>query len=84
MSKKVHDEQDERREAAQIAIDQIKERFGEGSIMRFGEAKKMSVDAVSTSCLSLDLALGVLGVPRGRIVEALSEKLAGLVARGFS
>lgn len=77
MSKKVHDEQDERREAAQVAIDQIKERFGEGSIMRLGEAKKMSVDAVSTSCLSLDLALGVLGVPRGRIVEVYGPEASG-------
>ena len=54
---------------AQDAVEQIKERFGEGSIMRLGDARKMDVDAVSTGCLSIDLALGVLGVPRGRIVE---------------
>lgn len=76
MAKK-HDERDERRLAAQDAIDQIKEKFGEGSIMRLGEAKKMIVDAVPTGCLSLDLALGVMGVPRGRIVEVFGPESSG-------
>lgn len=77
MPKKQVDERDERRLAAQTAIDQIKERFGEGSIMRLGEAKKMEVEAVPTGCLSLDLALGVLGVPRGRIVEVYGPEASG-------
>ncbi len=77
MPKKVVDEKDERRLAAQEAIDQIKERFGEGSIMRLGEAKKMAVDAIPTGCLSLDLALGVLGVPRGRIAEIYGPESSG-------
>lgn len=76
MAKK-QDERDERKLAAQEAIDQIKERFGEGSIMRLGEAKKMAVDVVPTGCLSLDLALGVLGVPRGRIVEVYGPEASG-------
>ncbi|MCI0479807.1 recombinase RecA [Candidatus Uhrbacteria bacterium] len=76
MAKK-HDERDERRLAAQEAIDQIKERFGEGSIMRLGEAKKMEVDAIPTGCLSLDLALGVMGVPRGRIIEVYGPEASG-------
>ncbi|MBU1348717.1 recombinase RecA [Patescibacteria group bacterium] len=76
MAKK-HDEQDERRLAAQEAIDQIKERFGEGSIMRLGEAKKMEVDAIPTGCLSLDLALGVMGVPRGRVIEIYGPEASG-------
>mgnify|MGYP001334898162 FL=1 len=45
--------------AAESAIDQIKTKFGDGAIMKFGEAKKMEVDTVSTGCLSLDIALGV-------------------------
>jgi hypothetical protein len=49
MAKKPNDERDERRLAAQEAIDQIKERFGEGSIMRLGEAKKITLDAVPTA-----------------------------------
>ncbi len=77
MAKKQTDERDERKRAAQEAIDQIKERFGEGSIMRLGEAKKMMVDTIPTGCLSLDLALGVLGVPRGRVVEIYGPESSG-------
>ncbi|MFA6410654.1 MAG: recombinase RecA [Candidatus Buchananbacteria bacterium] len=63
--------------AAQTAIEQIKERFGDGSIMKLGEAKRMEVDAVSTGCLSLDIALGVGGVPRGRIIEVYGPEASG-------
>lgn len=63
--------------AAGLAIDQIKEKFGDGAIMRLGEAKKVNVDAVSTGCLSLDLALGVGGVPRGRIIEIFGPESSG-------
>ncbi|MFH1207460.1 MAG: recombinase RecA [Patescibacteria group bacterium] len=63
--------------AADEAIAQIKERFGEGSIMRLGEAKRIKVEAVSTGCLSLDLALGVGGVPRGRIIEVYGPEASG-------
>lgn len=63
--------------SAQEAIEQIRSRFGEGSIMRLGEAKAMSVEAISTGCLSLDLALGVGGVPRGRIVEIYGPEASG-------
>lgn len=64
-------------EAVQAAVNQIKERFGDGSIMKFGEAKAMQVDAVPTGCLSLDLALGVGGVPRGRIIEVFGPEASG-------
>ncbi|MCR4311786.1 MAG: recombinase RecA [Candidatus Uhrbacteria bacterium] len=63
--------------AATAAIGQIKERFGEGSIMRLGEAKPTSVDAVPTGCLSLDIALGPFGVPRGRIIEIYGPESSG-------
>jgi len=66
-----------KQKAAEIAISQIKERFGEGAIMKFGEAKTMEVDAVSTGCLSLDLSLGVGGVPRGRIIEIFGPEASG-------
>lgn len=68
---------DPRMQAAQEAIEQIKDRFGEGAIMRFGEAKRTSVDVIPTGCLSLDLALGILGVPRGRIVEIYGPEASG-------
>ena len=77
MPKKQYDEQDERNKAAQTAIEQIKERFGEGSIMRLGEAKKMVVETIPTGCLSIDLALGVMGVPRGRVVEIYGPEASG-------
>lgn len=63
--------------AVDLAIDQIKERFGDGSIMKFGEARIMEVDVVSTGCLSLDIALGVGGVPRGRILEVFGPEASG-------
>lgn len=63
--------------AAESAIDQIKTKFGDGAIMKFGEAKKMEVDTVPTGCLSLDVALGVGGVPRGRIIEIYGPEASG-------
>lgn len=77
MAKQVSSVVDARNKAAIEAIEQIKQKFGEGSIMRLGEAKTMQVDAVSTGCLSLDLALGVGGVPRGRIIEVYGPESSG-------
>ncbi|MDD2353910.1 MAG: recombinase RecA [Patescibacteria group bacterium] len=70
-------ELDSRHEAALNAIEQIRNKFGEGSIMMFGEARKTNVDAISTGCLSLDLACGIGGVPRGRIVEIYGPESSG-------
>lgn len=67
----------DRIKAAQEAVLQIKERFGEGSIMRLGEAKRMRVEVIPTGCLSLDLALGVGGVPRGRVIEIYGLEASG-------
>ncbi len=64
-------------EAASSAIDLIKQKYGDNSIMRFGEARATAVDAVSTGSISLDLALGVKGVPRGRIVEVFGPESSG-------
>ncbi|TAK05425.1 recombinase RecA [Patescibacteria group bacterium] len=66
-----------RSKAAGEAIDQIREKFGDGSIMKLGDARKMTVESVPTGCLSLDLALGVGGVPRGRIVEIYGPESSG-------
>src|SRR3989338_11386293 len=66
-----------RLQAATADIGKIKQRFGEGSIMRLGEAKSTSVDAIPTGCLSLDLALGALGVPRGRVIEIYGPESSG-------
>ncbi|MFH1047277.1 MAG: recombinase RecA [Patescibacteria group bacterium] len=66
-----------RLQAVGAAIEQIKQRFGEGSIMKFGDAKKTDVDAIPTGCLSLDLALGVGGMPRGRVIEIFGPESSG-------
>ncbi|MBI2623985.1 recombinase RecA [Candidatus Parcubacteria bacterium] len=59
------------------AVTEIKERFGEGAIMRLGEARRVDVDAIPTGSFSLDLALGVNGVPKGRIVEIFGPESSG-------
>jgi len=66
-----------REDAALSAIEQIRSKFGEGAIMRFGDARKTNVDAISTGCLSLDLAFGIGGVPRGRIIEIYGPESSG-------
>ena len=59
------------------AIAQIEKEFGKGSIMRLGDFNVQDVDVIPTGCLSLDLALGVGGVPRGRIVEIFGPESSG-------
>jgi recombination protein RecA len=59
------------------AIEEIKQRFGEGAIMKLREVRPASVDAISTGCVSLDLALGVGGLPRGRVVEIYGPEASG-------
>ncbi|OGL90235.1 recombinase RecA [Candidatus Uhrbacteria bacterium RIFCSPLOWO2_02_FULL_53_10] len=59
------------------AIDEIQGKYGEGAIMRLGEAQHVKVDAIPTGALSLDLALGVGGLPRGRVVEIFGPESSG-------
>ena len=66
-----------RQKATEAAINQIKERFGEGSIMRLKEAKKMEVESIPTGCFSLDIALGIGGVPKGRVIEIFGKEMSG-------
>ncbi|HCX38782.1 MAG TPA: recombinase RecA, partial [Candidatus Veblenbacteria bacterium] len=76
-TKKTDNQASERGKAAQLAIDQIKEKFGEGAIMKLGEARAMDVECIPTGCLSLDIALGVGGVPRGRVIEVFGPEASG-------
>jgi len=71
------DERAERNRAIDIAIANIEKQFGKGSIMRLGEKRVVDIPAVSTSCLSLDAAIGIGGVPRGRIVEIYGPESGG-------
>jgi len=59
------------------AISEIKERFGDGAIMKLKDAQKVNVDVVPTGSLSLDIALGVMGIPRGRIIEIYGGESSG-------
>src|SRR4030042_1997479 len=61
----------------QEAIEEIKQRFGEGAIMRLKDARAVDVDVIPTGSISLDLALGVGGVPRGRVVEIFGPEMSG-------
>ena len=67
----------EKQKAAEAAMSQIRQLYGEGSIMKFGDVKNTNVDAVTTGCLSLDLAIGVGGVPRGRVIEIYGPESSG-------
>ncbi len=67
----------ERQKAIEGAIGQIEKNFGKGTIMRMGAAPEMEVSAISTGSLTLDLALGIGGVPRGRIVEIYGPESSG-------
>jgi len=63
--------------AAESAIEQIKQKYGESAIMKFGDSPKSDVDAISTGSISLDIALGIGGVPRGRIIEVFGPEASG-------
>ena len=70
-------DREEKRKALQTAMKQIEKDFGEGSIMKLGDNQRMTVQAVHTGSLSLDMALGIGGVPRGRIVEIYGPESSG-------
>ena len=66
-----------RQDSLQNTLASIEKRFGEGAIMRLGEAAELQVDVVPTGCLGLDIALGVGGLPRGRVVEIYGPESSG-------
>lgn len=72
-----------RHQALEAALSQIEKDFGKGSIMRFGEAQKLHVEAIPSGSVSLDLALGVGGVPRGRIIEIFGPEASGKTTLGL-
>ena len=67
----------EREKALEMAVSQIERQYGKGAIMKMGEAANRKVDVISTGALSLDLALGIGGVPRGRVVEIYGPESSG-------
>jgi len=73
-----------RQKALEIALAQIEKEFGKGSIMRLGPDFKVDIPAIPTGALSLDLALGIGGVPRGRVIEIFGPESSGKTTLSLS
>lgn len=69
--------EEEKKKALQTALEQIEKKFGKGAVMKLGQAAAMNVDAISTGSIGLDLALGIGGVPKGRIIEVFGPESSG-------
>lgn len=67
----------EKRKALDAAMSQIEKQFGKGSVMKLGDYKSMEIEAISTGALNLDIALGIGGIPRGRIIEIYGPESSG-------
>ena len=67
----------EKKKALEAALSQIEKQFGKGSVMKLGEYQAMNVEAIPTGALSLDIALGIGGIPRGRIIEIFGPESSG-------
>ena len=70
-------ENEEKRKALDAAMGQIEKQFGKGSVMKLGEYKAMEVEAIPTGALTLDVALGIGGIPKGRIIEIFGPESSG-------
>jgi recombination protein RecA len=71
------DERDAKAQALKIAIEQIEKQHGKGSVMRLGEGPIQQVEVISTGSISLDSALGIGGIPRGRVIEVFGPESSG-------
>ena len=67
----------DRTKALEMALGQIEKQFGKGSVMKMGEKGDMAIEVVPTGALALDLALGIGGLPRGRVVEIYGPESSG-------
>lgn len=77
MTETVKKVEDPKGKAIEMAVSQIEKQFGKGSIMRLGSQEKVKVDVIPTGALSLDIALGVGGIPKGRIIEIYGPESSG-------
>jgi recombination protein RecA len=73
----------EKEQALELALSRIEKQFGKGAIMRLGQVSRMNVDIISTGSLALDIALGVGGIPRGRITEIYGQESSGKTTLGY-
>ena len=68
---------DDKTKALDVALGQIEKQFGKGAIMRMGENLNLGIESIPTGALSLDLALGIGGLPRGRVIEIYGPESSG-------
>ena len=73
----------ERQQALELALSRIEKQFGKGAVMRLGEHSRLNVSIISTGSLALDIALGVGGIPRGRITEIYGQESSGKTTIGY-
>ena len=73
---------DERKKALEAALQQIEKNYGKGAVMRLGQNVGMNVECIPTGSMALDAALGIGGLPRGRIVEIYGQDHPGAACRG--
>ena len=73
----MNNQNSEKMKALEVALGQIEKQFGKGSVMKLGDVTAMEVEAIPTGALSLDIALGIGGIPRGRIVEVYGPESSG-------
>ena len=77
MADKILDKSTDKERNLQLALAKIEKDFGKGAIMRLGETEIPKVEAISTGCLTLDVALGIGGIPKGRIIEIYGPESSG-------
>lgn len=73
----------ERDQALELTLNRIEKQFGKGAVMRLGESPRQAVDVIPTGSLALDIALGVGGIPRGRITEIYGQESSGKTTIGY-
>ena len=77
MAENIQDKSNDRAHNLQLALAKIEKDFGKGAVMRLGETEIPKVEAISTGCLTLDVALGIGGIPKGRIIEIYGPESSG-------
>jgi len=75
MRKQINKKKEDKKEIS--VVEEIREKFGEGVIMKLGDVKKVDVESIPTGSISLDIALGIGGIPRGRVVEVYGPESSG-------
>lgn len=73
----------EKQQALELALSRIEKQFGKGAVMRLGEHSRLNVQVISTGSLALDIALGVGGIPRGRVTEIYGQESSGKTTLGY-